>query len=447
MRPSVPDGDLGRDRRASRHREAPEARSPALRSDPGAEEDALAERNLPHEAPDPSRGEKGRVRAGRRPLPLRGRTRETVHGAPGARVPPPAPLRPRRWPLDREHLAGLQKPQWLPGRGRLRPGSHRSTSPFGDPCSGADAVCLAVTSVGSRRRIVPGHGRGAPAAAHKAPPSGVGYRPLAGQLLQANGYPAIRRPLGSQAGRALICSSPRLSWPSWDPQSRRIPHRASGAVWPAAGVVVRWATWRSNRPRPASGRTSPPRSDWPPPRPSSPSLRRSSPAPPSASLVKARHLRPAGRPLARARRAGPHPGDRPRPRRAALPGPARLAAPRPPPAAPRRLPRRARRCRTRTASSRRRPTRQPPVTRGEGEGGGRRSGVLPRRRGADLPQHAVAAGPGALGRRSRTRPTGVAASAAGHGERPLRPRPSPGGAGPRAARRPRAGRARSRSAW
>ena len=96
MRPSVPDGDLGRDRRASRHREAPEARSSALRPDPGAEEDALAERDLPHDAPDPGRGEASRVRAGRRPMPLRGRTGKTMHGAPGARVPPPAPVRPRR---------------------------------------------------------------------------------------------------------------------------------------------------------------------------------------------------------------------------------------------------------------------------------------------------------------------------------------------------------------
>ena len=85
-----------RDRRASRHREAPEARSPAFRPDPGAEEDALAERDLPHDAPDPGRGEASRVRAGRRPMPLRGRTGETMHGAPRARVPPPAPVRPRR---------------------------------------------------------------------------------------------------------------------------------------------------------------------------------------------------------------------------------------------------------------------------------------------------------------------------------------------------------------
>ena len=39
-------------------------------------------------------------------------------------------------------------PQRLPGRGRLRPGSHRSASPLGDPSPGADAVSLAVTTVG-----------------------------------------------------------------------------------------------------------------------------------------------------------------------------------------------------------------------------------------------------------------------------------------------------------
>ena len=55
----------GCDRRAGRHREAPEARSTALRPDPGAEEDALAEPDLPRDAPDPGRGEASRVRAGR----------------------------------------------------------------------------------------------------------------------------------------------------------------------------------------------------------------------------------------------------------------------------------------------------------------------------------------------------------------------------------------------
>ncbi len=61
----------------------------------------VAERDLPHDAPDPGRGEASRVRAGRRPMPLRGRTGKTMHGAPGARVPPPAPVRPRRRPLGR----------------------------------------------------------------------------------------------------------------------------------------------------------------------------------------------------------------------------------------------------------------------------------------------------------------------------------------------------------
>ena len=48
----------------------------------------------------------------------------------------------------------------------------------------------------------------------------------------------------------------------------------------------------------------------------------------------------------------------------------------------------------------------PPVTPEKAKAAVGDSRLLPRRRGADLPQHAVAAGPGALGRRSRTRPTG-----------------------------------------
>ena len=39
----------------------------------------------------------------------------------------------------------------LPRRGRLRPGSHRSASPLGDPSLGADTVFVAVTTVGDPR--------------------------------------------------------------------------------------------------------------------------------------------------------------------------------------------------------------------------------------------------------------------------------------------------------
>ncbi len=95
-----------------------------------------------------------------------GRTGETVHGAPGARVPSPAPLRPRRRPLGCQHRSRVQVPQPAPGRGRLRPRNHRSASPLGDPSPGADAASLAVTSAGresfgsrwpSQRRPRPGH--------------------------------------------------------------------------------------------------------------------------------------------------------------------------------------------------------------------------------------------------------------------------------------------------
>ena len=41
---------------------------------------------------------------------------------------------------------GVQMPQRLPGRGRLRPRSHRSASPLGDPSPGADAAFVAVTT-------------------------------------------------------------------------------------------------------------------------------------------------------------------------------------------------------------------------------------------------------------------------------------------------------------
>ena len=99
----------GRDHRAGRHREAREARGAALRADPGAEEDALGERHLPRDAPDPGRGEASRVRARRRSMPLRGRAGETVHGARRARVPPPTPLRPRRWPLGGQYLLAVSR--------------------------------------------------------------------------------------------------------------------------------------------------------------------------------------------------------------------------------------------------------------------------------------------------------------------------------------------------
>ncbi len=117
--------------------------------DQDAEEDALGERTLAQDAPDPSRGEAGRLRAGRRPLPLHGRAGPTVHGTARAGVPPPSPVRPRRRPLGRERLSGVSGPQQLPGRGRLRPESHRPASPLRQP-PGANSISIAVKTRPSR---------------------------------------------------------------------------------------------------------------------------------------------------------------------------------------------------------------------------------------------------------------------------------------------------------
>ena len=101
---------------------------PGASPDPGAEEDALAEPRPPPRAPDPGRGEASRVRAGRGPMSLRGRTGQTVHGAPGLEFHHRRPVRPWRRPLGRKRRPRVQMPQPLPGRGRLRPGSHGPAS-------------------------------------------------------------------------------------------------------------------------------------------------------------------------------------------------------------------------------------------------------------------------------------------------------------------------------
>jgi hypothetical protein len=87
-------------------------------------------------------------------------TSPTLRLGPDAEVP--LGLRPEgRASVDRQ-----LRPDGV-GRGRLRPGSHRSASPLGDPSLGADAAFVAVTSagrgsVGLRRRVIPGHDRGTP---------------------------------------------------------------------------------------------------------------------------------------------------------------------------------------------------------------------------------------------------------------------------------------------
>ena len=182
---------------------------------------------------------------------------------------------------------------------------------------------------------------------------------------RSDAWPASARLKWQSARRSRQSAATSSAQPMASASSWRQPLMASASSWQrrrlAAGRACgEMGPWRSTRPRPASGRTSRPRSDWPPPPPSSPSLRRSSPAPPLGALVKARHLRPqAARSLAPDAQARIlatvlDPGE------PLMPGPPRLAAPRPPAGPPRRLPRRARPFRTRTASSRRRPTRRRP---------------------------------------------------------------------------------------
>ncbi len=80
----------------------------------------------------PGRGAARRVRARRGPVPLRGRAGPTMHRARGARVPPSAPVRLRRRPRRGRDLPGVQGPQPVPCRGRLRAGGHRQASAIAD---------------------------------------------------------------------------------------------------------------------------------------------------------------------------------------------------------------------------------------------------------------------------------------------------------------------------
>ena len=114
-----------------------------------------------------------------------------------------------------------QMPQRLPGRGRLRPGSHRSTSPLGDPSLGADAVSLAVTTAGRGSavsrcvescRVTAGERR--------SPRSGTCHR---------RGSQADSSVLGMtrQRNKRADAAGPRRDPGTKNPQSRRIPRDPS----------------------------------------------------------------------------------------------------------------------------------------------------------------------------------------------------------------------------
>ncbi len=104
----------GRDPRAGCHREARAARSEALREDERPEEEPVRQRHVAVHAPRPGRGPAGRLRAGRGPVPLRRPAGSTLHRARRARVPPPAPVRPRRRALPGEHLPPVPRPTTAP---------------------------------------------------------------------------------------------------------------------------------------------------------------------------------------------------------------------------------------------------------------------------------------------------------------------------------------------
>ena len=139
MRSSVPDGDLAaiieqavaeklkrlesrrfgrakipRKALPARRRRAKLCRSrtrlPRQRRRTSALEDPLSP-----DTPHPGRGEASRIRAGRRPMPLRGRAGPAMHRTRRAGVPPPAPVRPRGRALRRGPLSAVSRSQRLPG--------------------------------------------------------------------------------------------------------------------------------------------------------------------------------------------------------------------------------------------------------------------------------------------------------------------------------------------
>ena len=120
----------GGDHRRGRHREARAARSAPLRPDEGSPEGAFRGPDAAFLAPRPGGGPEGRLRAGRRPVPLRRRPGSAMRRPRGARVSSPPPVRIGRPPFARRAGAALSHPQWAPGRDRLRPRGRGEAPPL-----------------------------------------------------------------------------------------------------------------------------------------------------------------------------------------------------------------------------------------------------------------------------------------------------------------------------
>ena len=300
----------------------------------------------------------------------------------GALVPVDAPGLSRRSGYWTRPGQLLQRPEEGGHRGERRGASEDERAAAATASAGGGLRGLRAAAARRRRAPAPGSARtrrgGGP-----APP---GARPGAascscGELARRSGSP----PGGRSARPRLIGANVTSAAP----------------LGGGAADVVRWAPWRSTPPRPASGSTSRPRSAWPaataffaepPPELAGAAL---------GALVKARNLRPqAARSLAPDAQARIlatvlDPGRAPRP------GAARLAPPR----------------RTGGRSSRAfldalALPHEDGVLKEEADAAGpvpvekAKAAVaalasFPAGPGADLPQHAVAAGPRALGGRSR----------------------------------------------
>ena len=156
----------GRDHRAAVTEKLQRLEARRFAQTPGAEEDALAEPDLPHDAPGPGRGEASRLRARRRPMPLRRRTpgrrctaRQGSSSITGVRSATAATTRSvtsrSRANATTAYLAEIDY-------GREAVARHRRSR---DPSSGADAVCVAVTTASrgtSGRTVVGSHCRAFP---------------------------------------------------------------------------------------------------------------------------------------------------------------------------------------------------------------------------------------------------------------------------------------------
>ena len=110
------------------------------------------------------------------------------------------------------------------------------------------------------------------------------------------------------------------------------------------------------------------------------------------------------------------------------------------------LPRRARRCRTRTGVLKEESRSAPPVDARRPRAALAALASFPPRARADVREHAVAAGPGALGG-ARARRGGDRGVAAGAGRAPLRPRPSSIGCWISGSPSPEGRNSQNRSAW